>query len=139
MKRKTRTALCLVPVVVIAALVPLAPTWRQKSDEVAIRPPGHRFLETPVDARAEAKRHVDYARLSDVVYRRVPDGRKKDTGPAGCPAPEEVLTKRHWARWDDFLEDKADDVTKAAVNRSGAEGFHWLTGIWPGAKRPEIE
>ena len=23
-------------------------------------------------------------------------------------------------------------VTKAAVNRSGAKGFHWLTGIWPG-------
>ena len=30
-------------------------------------------------------------------------------------------------------------VTKAAVNRSGAKGFHWLTGIWPGAKRPEKE
>jgi hypothetical protein len=30
-------------------------------------------------------------------------------------------------------------VTKAAVNRGGAEGFHRLTGIWPGAKRPELE
>jgi hypothetical protein len=30
-------------------------------------------------------------------------------------------------------------VTKAAVNRSGAKGFYWLTGIWPGAKRPEKE
>ena len=30
-------------------------------------------------------------------------------------------------------------VTKAAVNRSGAKGFHRLTGIWPGEKRPEIE
>jgi hypothetical protein len=29
-------------------------------------------------------------------------------------------------------------VTKAAVNRGGAKGFHWLTGIWPGEKRPEI-
>jgi hypothetical protein len=28
-------------------------------------------------------------------------------------------------------------VTKAAVNRSGAKGFHWLTGIWPGEKRPD--
>jgi hypothetical protein len=28
-------------------------------------------------------------------------------------------------------------VTRAAVNRSGAKGFHWLTGIWPGEKRPE--
>jgi len=30
-------------------------------------------------------------------------------------------------------------VTKAAVNRGGAKGFHHLTGIWPGEKRPEIE
>jgi hypothetical protein len=25
------------------------------------------------------------------------------------------------------------------VNRSGAKGFQWLTGIWPGEKRPEKE
>ena len=30
-------------------------------------------------------------------------------------------------------------VTKAAVNRSGAKGFHWLTGIWPGERRPDLE
>lgn len=30
-------------------------------------------------------------------------------------------------------------VTKAAVNRSGAKGFHWLTGIWPGEKRADKE
>jgi hypothetical protein len=30
-------------------------------------------------------------------------------------------------------------VTKAAVNRSGAKGFQWLTGVWPGDKRPEVE
>lgn len=29
-------------------------------------------------------------------------------------------------------------VTKAAVNRSGAKGFHWLTGIWPGEHRAEV-
>ncbi|MEA2194530.1 MAG: hypothetical protein QOG42_964 [Solirubrobacteraceae bacterium] len=28
-------------------------------------------------------------------------------------------------------------VTRAAVNRSGAKGFYWLTGIWPGEKRPD--
>ncbi|MDP2712960.1 MAG: DUF4235 domain-containing protein [Solirubrobacteraceae bacterium] len=28
-------------------------------------------------------------------------------------------------------------VTKAVVNRGGAKGFHWLTGIWPGEKRPK--
>jgi len=30
-------------------------------------------------------------------------------------------------------------VTKAAVNRGGAKGFQWLTGIWPGERRPELE
>lgn len=30
-------------------------------------------------------------------------------------------------------------VTKAVVKRSGAKGFHRLTGIWPGEKRPEVE
>jgi hypothetical protein len=30
-------------------------------------------------------------------------------------------------------------VTKAAVNRGGAKGFHHLTGIWPGEKRPDEE
>ncbi len=30
-------------------------------------------------------------------------------------------------------------VTKAVVNRSGAKGFYWLTGVWPGEKRPETE
>ncbi len=30
-------------------------------------------------------------------------------------------------------------TTKAIVNRSGAKGFSWLTGTWPGEKRPEVE
>ncbi|MGI8729693.1 MAG: DUF4235 domain-containing protein [Solirubrobacteraceae bacterium] len=30
-------------------------------------------------------------------------------------------------------------VTKALVNRSGAKGFHWLTGTWPGETRPDLE
>ena len=28
-------------------------------------------------------------------------------------------------------------VVRAAVDRSGAKGFNWLTGIWPGDKQPE--
>lgn len=30
-------------------------------------------------------------------------------------------------------------TVRAAVNRSGAEGFRWLTGVWPGEKRPDPE
>ncbi len=28
-------------------------------------------------------------------------------------------------------------TVRAAVNRGGAEGFRYLTGVWPGEKRPE--
>ena len=28
-------------------------------------------------------------------------------------------------------------TTRAAVNRGGAEGFRYLTGVWPGEKRPD--
>ena len=27
-------------------------------------------------------------------------------------------------------------VTRAAVDRAGAKGFNYLTGVWPGEKRP---
>jgi hypothetical protein len=30
-------------------------------------------------------------------------------------------------------------VTKAAVERAGAEGFTHLTGVWPGERRPDPE
>ncbi len=30
-------------------------------------------------------------------------------------------------------------VTRAAVQRGGAKGFAWLTGVWPGDKKPEVE
>jgi hypothetical protein len=30
-------------------------------------------------------------------------------------------------------------VVRAAVNRSGASGWRWLTGVWPGERRPDPE
>jgi enolase len=30
-------------------------------------------------------------------------------------------------------------VTKAAVERAGAQGFTHLTGVWPGERRPDPE
>ena len=30
-------------------------------------------------------------------------------------------------------------VTKAVVNRGGAKGYSYVTGVWPGEKRPELE
>lgn len=28
-------------------------------------------------------------------------------------------------------------TVRVAINRAGAEGFAWLTGVWPGDKRPD--
>jgi Protein of unknown function (DUF4235) len=30
-------------------------------------------------------------------------------------------------------------TVRAAINRGGAEGFQWLTGVWPGEKQPDPE
>jgi hypothetical protein len=30
-------------------------------------------------------------------------------------------------------------VTRAAVDRAGAQGFSYLTGVWPGERRPDPE
>jgi hypothetical protein len=30
-------------------------------------------------------------------------------------------------------------VTRAAVDRAGAQGFNYLTGVWPGERRPDAE
>jgi hypothetical protein len=30
-------------------------------------------------------------------------------------------------------------VTRAAVDRAGAQGFNYLTGVWPGEHRPDPE
>lgn len=30
-------------------------------------------------------------------------------------------------------------ITRAVVNRTGAKGYHWLTGVWPGELEPEQE
>jgi hypothetical protein len=30
-------------------------------------------------------------------------------------------------------------VTRAAVDRAGAQGFNYLTGVWPGERRPDGE
>lgn len=55
--------------------------------------------------------------------------------------PEATTLETSWARvlGAAAVQGATFAVTKAAVNRSGAKGFQWLTGIWPGEKRPERE
>lgn len=35
------------------------------------------------------------------------------------------------------LQGMVFSTVRAAVNRAGAEGFQWLTGVWPGEKQPD--
>jgi hypothetical protein len=35
------------------------------------------------------------------------------------------------------LQGAVFQAVRAAVNRSGAAGFRYLTGVWPGEKRPD--
>ena len=35
------------------------------------------------------------------------------------------------------LQGMVFQTVRAAINRGGAEGFQYLTGVWPGKKRPE--
>jgi hypothetical protein len=55
--------------------------------------------------------------------------------------PKPTTLESSWGRvlGAAFVQGATFAVTKAAVNRSGAKGFHHLTGIWPGERRPELE
>jgi len=59
----------------------------------------------------------------------------------GREPPKPTTKETSWARLlgATAVQGATFAVTKAVVNRSGAKGFYWLTGIWPGEKRPEIE
>jgi hypothetical protein len=56
--------------------------------------------------------------------------------------PPEATTQE--ATWPKVLaaaavEGIAFKTTRAAVDRYGAKGFYYLTGYWPGEKRPDPE
>jgi hypothetical protein len=55
--------------------------------------------------------------------------------------PEATTLEASWGRvlGAAALQGATFAVTRAAVNRGGAKGFHHLTGIWPGEKRPDLE
>lgn len=55
--------------------------------------------------------------------------------------PKATTMESSWAKVvaAAFVQGATFAVTKAVVNRSGAKSFHWLTGVWPGERRPDLE
>ena len=56
-------------------------------------------------------------------------------------APKATQDETSWAKVLSAaaIQGMVFQTVRAAVNRSGAEGFRWLTGVWPGQKRPDPE
>lgn len=102
---------------------------RQTDEEVAIRPPGHRFLTTPVFNNDLANEHWQYAWLSDASYKRAVDGEAEEI--CAATSPDEVLVKQGWTRWKDFP--LPGDHLDSAMRRS-----HLRAEVWENAQRKEI-
>jgi hypothetical protein len=54
-------------------------------------------------------------------------------------APKPTQEEQTWARvlTVAVIQGAVFQVVKASINRSGAKAFAYLTGVWPGPKRPE--
>ena len=54
-------------------------------------------------------------------------------------APKPTVEGQSWAKvlTAAALQGVVFQTIRAAVNRGGAEGFQWLTGVWPGKKQPD--
>lgn len=54
-------------------------------------------------------------------------------------APKPTLEGSGWTKVliASALQGAVFQTVRALINRGGAEGFQYLTGVWPGKKRPE--
>ena len=54
-------------------------------------------------------------------------------------APKATIEEVSWAKvlTAAAVQGIVFQTVRAAVNRAGAQGFRWLTGVWPGEKRPD--
>ena len=54
-------------------------------------------------------------------------------------APKATIDETSWAKVLSAaaVQGLVFQTVRAAVNRGGAEGFRYLTGVWPGEKRPD--
>jgi hypothetical protein len=56
-------------------------------------------------------------------------------------APKATQDETTWAKvlGAAAIQGVVFQTVRAAINRGGAEGFRYLTGVWPGEKRPDPE
>ena len=68
-------------------------------------------------------------KLFDLVWTKIDDEQP----------PEPTTEKTTWGRviLTAAIQGGIFRVTRVVVDRYGAIGFHYLTGMWPGKKRPE--
>jgi hypothetical protein len=54
-------------------------------------------------------------------------------------APKPTIEETSWAKvlTAAAVQGIVFQTVRAAVNRAGAEGFRWLTGVWPGKHKPD--
>lgn len=54
-------------------------------------------------------------------------------------APKPTIEGQSWAKvlTAAAVQGMVFQTVRAAVNRGGAEGFQYLTGVWPGEKQPD--
>jgi hypothetical protein len=56
-------------------------------------------------------------------------------------APKATIEESSWAKVLSAaaVQGMVFQTVRAAVNRGGAQGFRYLTGVWPGEHRPDPE
>lgn len=75
-------------------------SFNQTVDQVAVRKPGYRTLDDPIDNKKLAAYHWQYAWLADAAYNDVVN--QQDKNECKATSAYKVLTTHGWRKWDDF-------------------------------------
>lgn len=128
------------------ALLPGCAALFQKPTQVAIREPGSRLLGAPRPARPEARKHLEFAWLSEAAYGNTAAGLEAkaeasaakpgaEAGDAGrvadavCPVSQHVLLAAGWKPWPGF---PGDGLLKLI------ERYHLRVEVWTRTEPPAV-
>jgi hypothetical protein len=106
---KSQIAIYIFFAVIVCLLFPVylrlinGPAFKQRSDQVAIREPGKRFLGPPQPVAEEARKDLDFALLSQAAYQRKPD--TESIKADNYLDPDATLADLGWRRWENFPND----------------------------------
>jgi hypothetical protein len=117
---------------------PVLRAFGQKTSQVVVRKPGHRFLSAPEPIAPFAMEHWEFAWLSVAAYLQTPAGQKQTksaladiAAPIGALSPDPLppLTAAGWTKWDSF----PGDELLAKVKRS-----HLRVQVWERGEPPAV-